>query len=88
MQRVFNDKLIERIADELVALQRTENTTLPVLRNQLADTNRGIENMLNAIQQGVLTSSTKQRLEESASAYGKSPYGRHLRNVTCGKYIY
>ena len=31
---------------------------------------------------------TKQRLEESASAYGKSPYGRHLRNVTCGKYIY
>ncbi len=64
VQRVFNDKLIERIADELVALQRTENTTLPVLRNQLADTNRGIENMLNAIQQGVLTSSTKQRLEE------------------------
>ena len=31
---------------------------------------------------------TKQRLEESASAYGKSPYGRHLRNVACGKYIY
>lgn len=64
VQRVFNDELIKRIADELVALQSTEDTTLPVLRKQLADTNRGIENMLNAIQQGVLTSSTKQRLEE------------------------
>ena len=31
---------------------------------------------------------TKQRLEESALAYGKSPYGRHLHNVACGKYIY
>lgn len=64
VQRVFNDELIERIADELVALQSTEDTTLPVLRKQLADTNRGIENMLNAIQQGVFTSSTRQRLEE------------------------
>lgn len=64
VQRVFDDELIERIADELVALQSTEDTTLPVLRKQLADTNRGIENMLNAIQQGILTSSTKQRLEE------------------------
>ena len=64
VQRVFDDELIERIADELVALQSTEDVTLPVLRKQLADTNRGIENMLNAIQQGILTSSTKQRLEE------------------------
>ena len=31
---------------------------------------------------------TKARLEQSAAAYGKSPYGQHLRNVACGKYIY
>lgn len=31
---------------------------------------------------------TMQRLEESASVYGKSPYGQHLRNVAAGKYIY
>ena len=64
VQRVFQDELTSQIADKLVELQNTEDHTLPLLRKQLADTNRGIENMLNAIQQGVLTSSTKERLEE------------------------
>ena len=31
---------------------------------------------------------TRERLEESADAYGKSPYGHHLKNVAAGKYIY
>ncbi len=31
---------------------------------------------------------TKEKLEEAASLYGKSPYGRHLHNVASGKYIY
>lgn len=31
---------------------------------------------------------TKEQLEESANLYGKSPYGRHLRNVAQGKYMY
>ena len=46
-----------------MTLQASEDTTIPALKKQLADTERGIENMLNAIQQGVLTSSTKERLE-------------------------
>ena len=64
IQRVFQDDLISQIADELVALQNTEDNSLPLLRRQLADTERGIENRLNAIQQGIFTSSTRQRLEE------------------------
>ncbi len=31
---------------------------------------------------------TKETLLESADAYGKSPYGKHLRNVAEGKYRY
>lgn len=31
---------------------------------------------------------TRERLEQSAAIYGKSPYGRHLRNVAEGKYMY
>ena len=31
---------------------------------------------------------TKEKLEESAALYGKSPYGKHLHNVANGKYIY
>jgi len=30
----------------------------------------------------------KQELEAAADAYGKSPYGTHLRNVAAGKYLY
>jgi len=64
IQRVFQDDLIAQIADELVDLQNTEDNSLPLLRRQLADTERGIENMLNAVQQGIFTVSAKQRLEE------------------------
>ena len=31
---------------------------------------------------------TQQVLQKSADTYGKSPYGRHLRNVAQGKYVY
>ena len=31
---------------------------------------------------------TREKLEESADLYGKSPYGKHLHNVANGKYIY
>jgi len=31
---------------------------------------------------------TEQALEAAAASYGKSPYGRHLRNVADGRYIY
>lgn len=33
-------------------------------RQQLAKTERGIENMLNAIRMGIINASTKQRLDE------------------------
>jgi DNA invertase Pin-like site-specific DNA recombinase len=64
VNRVLRDDEINRIATDLVSLQDLEDLTLPALRRQLEETEKGIENMLNAIQQGVLTSSTKSRLEE------------------------
>ena len=64
VQWAFNDELISQLADKLVELQNAEDTSLPLLRKQLDDVSRGIENMLNAIQQGILTISTKERLEE------------------------
>lgn len=64
MEMLRDDKLLHELADRLVAYQSQECTLLPILQKQLAETERGIQNMLNAIQQGVLTESTKQRLEE------------------------
>ncbi len=49
-------------------LQDRENTNLPLLEQQLNKVNASIQNMLNAIQQGVLTKSTKSRLEELEAA--------------------
>ena len=37
---------------------------LPILHQQYAETERAINNFLNAIQQGIITESTKQRMEE------------------------
>lgn len=37
---------------------------VPLYEQQLQEANTGIQNMLNAIQQGILTKSTKSRLEE------------------------
>jgi len=64
MERVLNEEKINKIIDALLAMQECEDVTVPALRRQLAEVKKGIENMLNAIQQGIFTASTKQRLEE------------------------
>ena len=63
VKMLFDDELISELVDTLFEMQSRENTTIPQLQKQLADTQKGIDNLLNAIQQGVLTSSTKERLE-------------------------
>lgn len=52
------------IEDIVMEVQSKENATLPMLQKQLSDIERGIENMLNAIQDGIYTPSTKQRLTD------------------------
>ena len=64
MRMVYDDTVMEALADKLVDFQRRENTDIPLLKKQLAETAQGIENLLNAIQQGILTPSTKARLEQ------------------------
>ena len=64
MAKVMDDHFVEYIADRVMELQSQESSELPALRQQLAETERGIENMLNAIQMGIINASTKQRLDE------------------------
>ena len=64
MNAIMNDEVMERLIDKIYELQKRENTTLPLLKKQLAETEKGINNMLNAIQAGIITQSTKQRLAE------------------------
>ena len=64
MNIVMDDKSIEAIVSMVMDLQERESTSLPLYEQQLLEANTGIKNLLNAIQQGILTPSTKGRLEE------------------------
>ena len=64
MQLVKDDAAMESIIAKVMELQNKENTNIPLYKKQLRDAESGIQNMLNAIQAGILTSSTKERLEQ------------------------
>ena len=64
MKLIQDDAVIDAIVAEVMELQDQENTTLPLLEKQMREVENGIENLLNAIQAGVLTNSTKLRLEK------------------------
>ena len=49
-------------------LQQGENTVLPALKNQLKDTRKSIENIVDAIQNGMFHPSMKQRMDELEAA--------------------
>ena len=65
---IFSDEIIERLIDLIMDAQQQENTRLPVLKDQLRDTEKRLANLLEAIEQGILTPTTKQRLDELEAA--------------------
>ena len=71
MAKVMDDNFVEYITDAVMDLQGRESSTLPALRKQLEDAERGITNMLNAIQAGIINASAKQRLDELEDAKQK-----------------
>lgn len=68
MEMLSSEETIKAIVAMLMELQEQENMDLPLYEQQLRDVERGIDNLLNAIQQGILTKSTKTRLEELEEA--------------------
>lgn len=68
MKMLMDDAAVEAIVSMVMALQDQENVNLPLYEKELRETKINIQNMLNAIQQGILTRSTKERLEELEAA--------------------
>ena len=64
LEKVLNDRVIDLLADKLLEYQSKENTRLPVLQAELKEVKRRIDNLVAAIEQGILTPSTKARMEE------------------------
>ena len=63
MKLIQDDAVIDSLVAAVMELQNRESNSLPLYEKQLRETETGIQNMLNAIQAGILTSSTKERLE-------------------------
>ena len=61
---VFDDDVIERITDKIMKIQGQESYDVRILEKRLAEIEKGIKNMIKAIEAGIITESTKQRLEE------------------------
>ena len=64
LEKVLNDRVIDLLADKLLEYQSKKNTRLPVLQAELKEVKRRIDNLVAAIEQGILTPSTKSRMEE------------------------
>ena len=66
LERVLVDEVIEKIADEAVAIQKRERDTsiLNSLEQQLKDTERALKNIVSAIEQGIITPTTRNRMME------------------------
>ncbi|WP_270269180.1 recombinase family protein [Enterocloster clostridioformis] len=63
---ILQDDMINEIADKVMEYQAREAdyTVLHSLQIQLNDTEKAIKNLIAAIEQGIITPSTKNRLEE------------------------
>ena len=59
-----NDDYVGSLIDSLMKMQESENTTLKLLQQELSKVEKKIKNMINAIEQGIITDSTKTRLQE------------------------
>lgn len=66
LNHVLKEDVIEAIADAIIERQRKEeeNSLLETLKTELNDVNRKLENINNAIANGIFSSSTKEKLDE------------------------
>ena len=67
VQQVLTDENIEKIstrAMELIEKELQDTSILIGLQERLKETNKRIKNLMSAIEQGIITPTTKERLEE------------------------
>lgn len=61
-----NDEIIERIADKAMEIQSSEksNGILAALQSKLSEAQKALNNLMSAIENGIITKTTKKRLED------------------------
>ena len=61
---LFDDALLDYMADKAMELLGAEDPLLPMIRKESEDIEKRINNLIGAIEQGIVTDSTKKRLDE------------------------
>ena len=62
--KVLTDEVIDRVADAIIAIQGQENPMIPSIKEQLRACDNSLKNLLKAIEAGIFTPTTKERMEE------------------------
>lgn len=58
-----DDKIIDAVVSRVMEMQAKESEEMPLLEARLKETEESIDNLLKAIEMGVIAKSTKERLE-------------------------
>ncbi len=59
-----DDRFLADLSSRLYELQKKESSVIPKIKQQLSETNKALSNILSAIEQGIITETTKNRLEQ------------------------
>lgn len=63
-ENIWNTDVIEEIANHVIAWQKHDNTVIPLLCKELNNIEKSIDNVMTAIEKGIITPTTKKRLNE------------------------
>ena len=63
MKLIQDDAVIDKIVQLVMDVQNQENTTIPLLEKQLREIDKKLDNLMKAIEDGLYTRTTKERLE-------------------------
>ena len=64
MQLIQNEELLERLAHRLYLMQEQESHEAALLKSELQEIEKRLRNLIDAIEQGIITPTTKERLQE------------------------
>ena len=71
MKLIQDDAVIDKIVQLVMDVQNQENTTIPLLEKQRREVNKKLDNLMRAIEDGLYTRTTKERLEALESQKGE-----------------
>ncbi len=61
---IFDEEVIEGLADRVVKWLQKDDATVPLLQRELAEVEQALDNVMKAVEQGIINSTTRKRMSE------------------------